>query len=158
MPEVRLIGPDGKQIGVVPTRDALRQAEEFDLDLVEISPDAMPPVCRIMDFGKYQFEQNKLKAAQRKKQKQIQIKEIKFRPTTDIGDYNIKLRKLMEFLAEGNKVKITVRFRGREMLYQDQGISLLDRIEKDSFEVGTVEQRPKLEGRQMVMVLSPKKK
>lgn len=152
-----MIGPDGKQIGVVPTREAQKRAEEFDLDLVEISPDAIPPVCRIMDFGKYQFEQNKLKAVQRKKQKQIQIKEIKFRPTTDIGDYQIKLRKLTEFLAEGNKVKITVRFRGREMLYQDQGIGLLDRIEKELIEVGVVEQRPKLEGRQMVMVLSPKK-
>lgn len=158
VPEVRLIGPDGKQIGVVPTRDAQKRAEEFELDLVEISPDALPPVCRIMDFGKYQFEQNKLKAAQRKKQKQIQIKEVKFRPTTDIGDYQIKLRKLSEFLLEGNKVKITVRFRGREMLYQDQGVSLLDRIEKDLIDVGIVEQRPKLEGRQMVMVFGPKKK
>ncbi len=157
VPEVRLIGADGKQVGIVNVREALRQAEEAELDLVEISPDAVPPVCRIMDYGKFLFEQNKVKAAQRKKQKQIQIKEVKFRPGTDIGDYQIKLRKLIEFLKEGDKVKITVRFRGREMLYQDLGVGLLDRIEKDLADYSTVEQRPKLEGRQLVMLFGPKK-
>lgn len=155
---MRLIGADGKQVGVVSIREALRQAEEAELDLVEISPDAAPPVCRIMDFGKFQFELNKQKAQQRKKQKQIQIKEIKFRPGTDIGDYEIKRRKLIEFLEAGDKVKITVRFRGREMLYQDLGVNLLDKIEKDLAQHGTVEQRPKLEGRQLVMLIGPKKK
>jgi translation initiation factor IF-3 len=156
--EVRLIGADGKQVGVVPTREALQKAEEAELDLVEISPDAIPPVCRIMDYGKFIFEQNKLKTIQRKKQKQIQIKEIKLRPTTDVGDYQIKLRKMMEFLDEGDKVKISLRFKGREMLYQQLGATMMDRIEKDLVEVATIEQRPKLEGRQMIMVLGPKKK
>lgn len=158
VPEVRLIAADGKQVGIVTVREALRLSEEAELDLVEISPDAVPPVCRIMDYGKYLFELNKVKAAQRKKQKQIQIKEVKFRPGTDIGDYQIKLRKLIDFLKEGDKVKITVRFRGREMLYQDIGVSLLDRIEKDLSEYSSVEQRPKLEGRQLVMLFGPKKK
>jgi translation initiation factor IF-3 len=156
--EVRLIDADGKQVGVVPTREALQKAEEAELDLVEISPDAAPPVCRIMDYGKFIFEQNKLKTVQRKKQKQIQIKEIKLRPTTDIGDYTIKLRKMTEFLHEGDKVKISLRFKGREMLYQQLGAAMMERIEKDLVEVATIEQRPKLEGRQMIMVLGPKKK
>ena len=158
MPEVRLIGADGKQVGIVAIREALQKAEEAGLDLVEISPDAIPPVCRVMDYGKFVFEQNKLKATQRKKQKQIQIKEIKLRPTTDIGDYQIKLRKITEFLQDGDKVKITLRFKGREMLYHQQGIAMLDRIEKDLIEVATIEQRPKLEGRQMIMTLGPKRK
>lgn len=158
MPEVRLIGADGKQIGIVPIREALLQAEDAGLDLVEISPDSKPPVCRIMDFGKYQFEQRKLKAAQRKKQKQIDIKEIKIRPATEEGDYRIKIRKAIEFLQQGDKVKVSIRFKGREVLYQEQGLQLLARIEKDLIEVGTVEQRPKMEGRQMLMVLTPKSK
>lgn len=158
VPEVRLIGADGKQVGIVPIREALSKAEEAELDLVEISPDAKPPVCRIMDFGKFQFEQRKMKAVQRKKQKQIQIKEIKIRPATDSGDYQIKLRKIIEFLNEGDKVKITVRFKGREMLYQEQGLELCNKIEKDLLEVGVIEQRARLEGRQMVMVIGPKRK
>lgn len=158
VPEVRLIGADGKQVGIVSIREALQKAEEADLDLVEISPDATPPVCRIMNFGKFLFEQNKMKAAQRKKQKQIQIKEIKIRPATDIGDYQIKFRKILEFLEEGDKVKITVRFKGREMLYQEQGLTLLGRIEKELGELATIEQRPRLEGRQMVMIVGPKRK
>lgn len=158
VPEVRLIGADAKQIGIVSLREALQKAEELELDLVEISPDSKPPVCRIMNFGKYQFEQNKLRAAQRKKQKQIQVKEIKIRPATEEADYQIKLRKASEFLQGGDKVKVTVRFKGREMLYQNQGMELLARIERDLSEVGMVEQRPKMEGWQMGMLVVPKKK
>lgn len=128
------------------------------LDLVEISPDSKPPVCRIMDFGKFLFEQRKSKAAQRKKQKQIDIKEIKFRPTTEEGDTVIKIRKAIEFLQSGDKVKISIRFKGREVLYQEQGLQLLARIERDLTEFGTVEMRPKMEGKQMMMVIAPKKK
>jgi translation initiation factor IF-3 len=152
-----LIGPDGEQVGVVAVAEALRIAEEAELDLVEISPNAEPPVCRVMDFGKFQYEQQKRKAAARKKQKQIQVKEIKFRPGTDIGDYNIKIRKLIEFLQEGDKAKITLRFRGREMAHRELGMQLLQRVEQDLKEYGVVEQQPRLEGRQMVMVLQPKK-
>lgn len=152
---MRLIGPDGKQVGIVPTREALQRAEEYGLDLVEVSPEAKPPVCRIMDFGKFQFE---LKKAARKKQKQIHIKEILIRLATEIGDYQIKIRKAIEFLQAGDKVKFSVRFKGREMMYQEQGINLLDRIEKDLVEYGVVEQRPKLEGRQMIIVFAQKKK
>lgn len=136
----------------------MQKAEEMGLDLVEISPDSKPPVCRIMDFGKFLFEQRKSKAAQRKKQKQIDIKEIKFRPTTEEGDTVIKIRKAIEFLQSGDKVKISIRFKGREVLYQEQGLQLLARIERDLTEFGTVEMRPKMEGKQMMMVIAPKKK
>ena len=133
-------------------------AEEASLDLVEISPQAEPPVCKVMDYGKYRFEEQKKRQASRKRQKQIQVKEIKFRPGTDIGDYNVKLKNLTRFLTEGDKVKVTMRFRGREMAHQDLGRDLLKRVEADLVELGTVEQFPKMEGRQMVMVLAPKKK
>lgn len=137
---------------------ALRVAEEAELDLVEISPTAKPPVCRIMDYGKFRFEQQKKAAEARKKQKQIQVKEVKFRPGTDEGDYQVKLRNLVRFLGEGDKAKITLRFRGREVVHQDIGLNLLKRIEDDLSEYGSVEQRPKMEGRQMVMVIAPSKK
>ena len=133
-------------------------ADEASLDLVEISPQAEPPVCKVMDYGKFKFEEQKKRQAARKKQKQIQVKEIKFRPGTDIGDYNVKLRNLIKFLTEGDKVKVTLRFRGREMAHQELGRELLKRVETDLVELGTVEQFPKMEGRQMVMVLAPKKK
>ncbi len=158
VPEVRLIGTEGEQVGVVPIAEALRIAEEAELDLVEVAADAKPPVCRIMDYGKYLFEENKKKHAARKKQKQIQIKEIKFRPGTEEGDYQVKLRNLVRFLDDGDRAKITLRFRGREMAHQELGLKLLKRIEVDLAEVGTVEQFPRLEGRQMVMVIVPKKK
>src|SRR5690606_12576690 len=133
-------------------------AEEAGLDLVEVSPTAEPPVCRIMDYGKYLFEQNKKAHAAKKKQKQIQVKEVKFRPTTEEGDYQVKLRNLTRFLEEGDKAKVTLRFRGREMLHQELGRKLLERVRDDLAELSQVEQMPKLEGRQMVMVLGPKKK
>lgn len=138
--------------------EAKKLAEQAEMDLVEVATDAKPPVCRIMDYGKFLFEENKKKHAAKKKQKQMQIKEIKFRPTTDIGDYQVKLRNLIRFLEEGDKTKITLRFRGREMMHQDLGQKLLERIEQDLAEYGVVEQRPKLEGRQMVMVIAPKSK
>jgi translation initiation factor IF-3 len=153
-----VIGSDGSQIGIMATRDAINVASENDMDLVEVSPNADPPVCRIMDFGKYLFEQSKKTQSAKKKQKQIQIKEVKFRPGTDEGDYKVKLRNLTRFLEEGDKTKVTLRFRGREMLHQELGRQLLDRVENDLVELASVEQRPKLEGRQMVMVLAPKKK
>ena len=138
--------------------EALRIASEAELDLVEISPNAQPPVCRIMDYGKYKFEQSKKAHQAKKKQKQIQVKEIKFRPGTEEGDYQVKLRKLIEFLEAGDKTKITIRYRGREMQHQELGAQLLDRIEQDLESHGVVEQRPKMEGRQLVMVLAPSKK
>ncbi|WP_071841090.1 translation initiation factor IF-3 [Kangiella geojedonensis] len=156
--EVRLIQADGENVGVVDTKDALAQAQAATLDLVEVSPDANPPVCKIMDFGKYLFEQKKAKAAAKKKQKVTQVKEIKFRPGTDIGDYKVKLRNLIRFLEDGDKTKITVRFRGREMAHQELGMELLKRVEKDLEEYGSVEQRPSMEGRQMTMVIAPNKK
>ena len=155
---MRLIGAQGEQIGVVPIEEAQSLADEANLDLVEISPQAEPPVCKVMDYGKFKFEEQKKRQAQRKKQKQIQVKEIKFRPGTDIGDYNVKLRNLVKFLNEGDKVKVTLRFRGREMAHQELGLQLLKRVEEDLAEIGTVEQYPRLEGRQMVMVIAPKKK
>jgi len=154
---VRLIGADGEQVGVVSINDALQAAETAELDLVEIAAQADPPVCRIMDYGKFRFEEQKKRQTARKKQKQIQVKEIKFRPGTDIGDYNVKLRSLIRFLTEGDKVKVTLRYRGREMAHQELGRDLLKRVEADLQEFGTVEQFPKMEGRQMVMVLAPKK-
>ena len=138
--------------------DAIALAKEGGLDLVEVSPMAAPPVCRIMDFGKYLFELNKKAQTAKRKQKQVHVKEIKFRPGTDEGDYQIKLRKLTEFLADGDKAKVTLRFRGREMVHQDIGANLLARVRKDLEEFGVVEQMPQLEGRQMIMVMSPKKK
>lgn len=153
-----MIGDEGEQLGIVNLKEALKQATESDLDLVEISPDSEPPVCRLMDYNKHLFESKKKKAEQKKKQRQVQVKEIKFRPTTDSGDYNIKLRKLIEFLEEGDKVKITLRFRGREMAHQELGMELLKRVENDLAEHGTLEQEPNMEGRQMVMVIGQKKK
>ena len=138
--------------------EALRIAGEANLDLVEISPNAQPPVCRVMDYGKYKFEQSKKAHQAKKKQKQIQVKEIKFRPGTEEGDYQVKVRKLIEFLDSGDKTKITIRYRGREMQHQELGAQLLDRIEEDLEPYGVVEQRPKMEGRQLVMVLAPSKK
>lgn len=138
--------------------DALALADKVGLDLVEISPNADPPVCRVMDYGKFLYEDSKRKAAARKNQKQTQVKEIKFRPGTDVGDYNIKLGKLKEFLTNGDKTKVTIRFRGREMAYKELGMDLLKRVEVDLEDFGAVEQFPKLEGRQMVMVLGPVKK
>jgi translation initiation factor IF-3 len=156
--EVRLVGAGGEQIGVVPLEEAKKLAEESSLDLVEISPQAEPPVCKVMDYGKFRFEEQKKRQASRKKQKQTQVKEIKFRPGTDIGDYNVKLRNLTRFLTDGDKVKVTLRFRGREMAHQELGRDLLKRVEDDLRELGSVEQFPRMEGRQMVMVLAPKKK
>jgi translation initiation factor IF-3 len=155
--EVRLIGQDGEQVGIVSIEQALARAEEANMDLVEIQPNAEPPVCRVMDFGKFVFEQKKQKQEARKKQKQVQIKEVKFRPGTDIGDYQVKLRNLHRFLEDGDKAKVTMRFRGREHAHRERGLELLERIEKDLEEVSQVEQRPMMEGRQMVMVLSPKR-
>ena len=154
---MRLIDAQGEQVGVVSITEAKQLAEESELDLVEIVPNAEPPVCRVMDHGKFVFEQSKKKHAAKKKQKQIQVKEIKFRPGTDDGDYQIKLRNLIKFLTNGDKVKITLRFRGREMAHQELGTKMLKRIEADLEEYGTVEQFPKMEGRQMVMVLAAKK-
>ncbi|MCL7930837.1 translation initiation factor IF-3 [Halomonas sp. ATCHA] len=155
--EVRLIDQDGEQMGVVSTADALERAQEAGLDLVQIS-NADPIVCKIMDYGKFVFEQKKQKAAQKKKQKQIQVKEVKFRPGTDEGDYQVKLKNLTRFLESGDKGKVTLRFRGREMAHQDIGRKLMERIASDLEEIGTVEAFPKMEGRQMIMILAPKKK
>jgi translation initiation factor IF-3 len=154
---VRLIGADGQQVGVVPLREALQQAEEAGLDLVQIS-DSDPIVCKVMDFGKKLYEEKKAKAAAKKKQVQVQVKEIKFRPNTDVGDYQVKLRNLIKFLEGGDKTKVSLRFRGREMAHQELGMQLLKRVEEDLKEYGTVEQRPKMEGRQMSMVVAPVKK
>ena len=155
---MRLISSTGEQLGIVSTRQAMSMAEEEDIDLVEISPNATPPVCKLMDFGKFKYEQSKKRDEAKKKQKQVQIKEINFRPGTDDGDYNIKMRNIQRFLADGDKVKITLRFRGREMAHQQLGAQLLKRVQEDLVEVGAVEQFPKMEGRQMVMMVAPKKK
>ncbi|WP_425482792.1 translation initiation factor IF-3 [Caldichromatium japonicum] len=155
---MRLIGAEGNQIGVVSTREALAMAEEEGLDLVEIAPNSDPPVCRLMDFGRFLFDQKKKKSEAKKRQKQVQVKEIKFRPGTDEGDYQVKLRNLTRFLNDGDKAKVTMRFRGREHAHRDLGLELLKRIEMDLAEISVVEQQPLMEGRQMVMVLSPKKK
>ena len=152
-----MINAEGEQVGIVPISEALRIADEDELDLVEIVPLAKPPVCRIMDYGKYVFNQNKKKHAAKMKQKQIHVKEIKFRPGTDKGDYEVKLGHLTKFLSNGDKVKVTLRFRGREMAHQELGSQMLKRIETDLAQYGAVEQFPKLEGRQMVMVLAPKR-
>ncbi len=157
-PQVRLIDAEGEPVGIVLIAEALRMAEEADLDLVEIAPLAEPPVCRIMDIGKFKYAESKKQHEAKLKQKQVQIKEVKFRPATDDGDYNIKLRNLIKFLADGDKTKITLRFRGREIAHQQIGMQLMERIRQDLTEHGIVEQFPKMEGRQMVMMLSPKKK
>jgi translation initiation factor IF-3 len=154
---VRLIGADGEQVGVVSLDAAMATAKEASLDLVEISPNAEPPVCKIMDHGRFKFEKNKKQHSAKKKQKTVQIKEIKFRPGTEDGDYQVKLRNLVKFLENGDKTKITLRFRGREMAHRELGAKLLKRVENDLSELGVVEQFPKLEGRQMVMVMAPKK-
>ena len=154
---MRVIDQEGEQVGILPIEEANNLAGEASLDLVEISPNAEPPVCRIMDYGKFRFEENKKLQVAKKKQKQTQVKEIKFRPGTDIGDYNIKLRKLVTFLEEGDRTKVTLRFRGREMAHQELGMELLQRVKADLEEYGTVEQEPKMEGRLMVMVLAPKR-
>ena len=156
--EVRLIGADGEQIGIVSIDEARRIAEEAKLDLVEISPDADPPVCKIMDYGKHLFELKQKQKESRKKARQIQVKEIKFRPGTEEGDYQVKLRNLMRFLNEGYRAKVSLRFRGREMAHQELGMELLKRVEADLAEYGSVEQHPKMEGRQLIMVIAPKKK
>ena len=155
--EIRLIGEDGEQLGIVLVSEAHQIAEEKQLDLVEISPNAEPPVCRLMDYGKFLYSTAKKKQESKKKQKQIIVKEVKFRPGTDIGDYDIKIRNLVRFLDAGNKVKVTLRFRGREMAHQELGMEMLKRVEADLDKLGVVEQMPKMEGRQMVMVLAPKK-
>ena len=153
-----MINKDGDNIGVVSIDEAMGMASEDALDLVEIVPNAEPPVCRIMDYGKFKFSQSKQKGAAKKKQKKTQVKEIKMRPGTDIGDYNIKLNKLIEFLGDGDKTKVTIRFRGREMAHRELGMEMLKRVEKDLEEYGAVEQFPKMEGRQMIMVIAPLKK
>jgi translation initiation factor IF-3 len=149
---------DSEQLGIVKVYEALRMAEEADLDLVEIAPQAQPPVCRLMDYGKFKYQESKKLHEAKLKQKQVQIKEIKFRPGTDEGDYQIKLRNLIKFLEEGDKTKITLRFRGREMAHQEIGMAQLKRVEADLAEHAVVEQFPKMEGRQLVMMLAPKKK
>lgn len=154
---MRVVGSDGEQVGVMAIRDALAKAEEEGLDLVEIAPQADPPVCRIMDWGKFRFEAQKKTQAARKKQKQIQVKEVKFRPGTEDHDYDVKMRNLRRFIEDGNKVKVTLRFRGREMAHQELGRDLLKRVEGDMGDEITVEQYPRMEGRQMVMMISPKK-
>ena len=155
---MRLIGVDNEPLGIVAFRDALRLAEDKEVDLVEIAPMAAPPVCRLMDYGKFKYQEQKKAHEAKLKQKIIQVKEVKFRPGTDDGDYNVKLRNLMRFLDEGDKAKITLRFRGREMAHQEFGVRLLERVRTDLDAVGQVEQMPRLEGRQMVMVIAPRKR
>ena len=155
---MRLVAENGDQLGIQPVAEALRMAEEKNVDLVEIAPLANPPVCKLMDYGKFRYREQKKAHEAKLKQKQIQVKEIKFRPGTDEGDYKIKLGKLIQFLEEGDKVKVTLRFRGREMAHKEFGERLLERVKADLDPYGLVEQFPKLEGRQMVMVLAPKKK
>jgi translation initiation factor IF-3 len=155
--QIRLVSDSGEQLGILSPDEARKIAEERGMDLVEIAPNAEPPVCRLMDYGKYLYASAKKKQESKKKQKQITVKEIKFRPGTDIGDYDIKVRNLTKFLDAGNKVKVTLRFRGREMAHQELGMEMLKRVEEDLREIGVVEQMPKMEGRQMVMVLAPLK-
>ncbi len=158
VPRVRVIGSDGEMIGVLSRDEALRMAEDEGLDLVEIQPNADPPVCKVMDFGKFRFEQQKKASEAKKKQKQVEIKELKFRPVTDDGDYQIKLRNMRRFLAEGDRVKVVVRFRGREMSHTELGLAMTRRIEEELKDEAVIEQRPKMEGRQMIMMIAPKKK
>jgi translation initiation factor IF-3 len=152
------VGPEGEPIGIVSLQQALAQAEEAELDLVEIAPTAKPPVCRMMDYGKYKYHESKKQHEAKLKQKQVHVKEVKFRPGTDDGDYQVKLRNLVRFLGDGDKAKVTLRFRGREITHQELGVALLKRVEADLLEHAVVEQFPKMEGRQMVMVLAPHKK
>ncbi len=158
VPEVRLIGLDGEQLGVVKTPDALQLSEQHGVDLVEIAPNASPPVCKLMDYGKFKYQEQKRLQEAKAKQKIIQVKEVKFRPGTDEGDYQVKLRNLKRFLEEGDKAKVTLRFRGREMAHQELGMRVLERVRDDLGEMVQVESMPRLEGRQMVMVLAPRKK
>ena len=153
-----MVGVDGEPLGIVSLSEAFAKAEEIDIDLVEIAPQATPPVCRLMDYGKFKYAESKRQHEQKLKQKQVQVKEIKFRPGTDEGDYQIKVRNITKFIKEGDKAKITLRFRGREITHQELGMALLKRVEADLQEIAVVEQFPKMEGRQMVMVLSPQKK
>jgi translation initiation factor IF-3 len=155
---VRVIGANGEQVGILPIAEALASAGAVSLDLVEVAPNSDPPVCRIMDYGKFVFEQNKKAQSARRKQKQIQVKEVKFRPGTEEGDYQVKLRNLVKFLTQGDKTKVTLRFRGREMAHQELGAELLKRVQKDLEEYGAVEQFPLMEGRQMVMIIAPRKR
>jgi translation initiation factor IF-3 len=156
--EIRLIGMDGEIAGIMSAREALQMAEELDTDLVEISPNAVPPVCRLMDYGKFKYQEQKKAAEAKAKQHVIQIKEIKFRPATDDNDYNVKMRNIKRFLEDGDKVKITLRYRGREMAHQDIGMRLLERVRDELAEAAQVESMPKLEGRQMIMMLAPPRK
>jgi translation initiation factor IF-3 len=156
--QVRLVGEEGEQLGIVKISEAREKAAAIKLDLVLISPEAEPPVCKLMDYGKHIFEAKKQKAANKKKQRRTQVKEIKFRPGTEIGDYQVKLRNLIRFLEDGDKAKVSLRFRGREMAHQHLGMELVTRIKEDLSEFGVVEQEPKMEGRQIVMVLAPTKK
>jgi translation initiation factor IF-3 len=153
-----VIGAEGEQVGILPLTEALQSATEQGLDLVEVAPNSDPPVCRIMDYGKFIFEQSKKAQSAKRKQKQIHVKEIKFRPGTEEGDYRVKLRKLIEFLTAGDKTKVTLRFRGREMAHKELGLELLKRVQSDLTDYGAVEQQPQLEGRQMVMVIAPRKR
>lgn len=157
-PEVRLSGPNNEPLGIVSLAEALRMAGEADVDLVEIAPTAQPPVCRLMDYGKFKYQEQKKAAEAKSKQKVIEVKEIKFRPGTDDGDYNIKLRNIRRFLEEGDKCKITLRFRGREITHQEIGMALLQRLRDDLADTIVVEQFPKLEGRQMIMMIAPGKR
>ena len=157
-PEVRVIAADGEQIGIKSRAEALALAGEAEMDLVEVVPNAEPPVCRIMDYGKFRFEQAKKSQVSRKKQKQIQLKEVQLRPGTEEADYQVKMRNVHRFIDNGDKVKVTLRFRGREMAHQELGLQLLQRVEEDMGDEVTIEQRPKLEGRQMVMVMAPKRR
>ncbi len=156
-PEVRLVGEKGEQLGIMPIEQAMKLSEEQEVDLVEIAPLAVPPVCKMMDFGKFKYREAKKAHETKLKQKQIQVKEVKFRPGTDEGDYKIKLRNLIKFLDEGDKTKVTLRYRGREMAHQEFGYRLIERVKLDLEAYGVVEQWPKMEGRQLVMVLAPKK-
>jgi len=157
VPEIRLIDQDGENAGVVSPAAAMAMAEEVGLDLVEISPGASPPVCKIMDFGRFKYEQQKKAAEAKKKQKIIEIKEVKFRPNIDTHDYDVKMRSVTKFLGEGDKVKVTLRFRGREMAHQERGRELLTKIADDIEEIGKIEAMPKMEGRQMIMVVAPQR-
>ena len=154
---MRLIGGEGEQLGIVSIKAALEAAAELGLDLVELQPNAVPPVCRLMDYGKFLYQQKKKTVEAKKKQRQIQVKELKFRPGTEEGDYQVKLRNLLRFLEHGDKVKLTIRFRGREMAHQDLGMVMMNRLVADLKDVAVIEQHPKIEGRQMVMVVSPGK-
>ncbi|NQX73999.1 MAG: translation initiation factor IF-3 [Epibacterium sp.] len=154
-PEIRLIGAEGENVGVVHPAKAMQMAEEAGLDLVEISPNATPPVCKIMDYGKFKYEQQKRESEARKKQKTIEVKEVKFRPNTDTNDYGVKMRNVFKFLDNGDKVKVTLRFRGREMAHQNLGRELLERVAEDVKDIGKIENMPKMEGRQMVMMIGP---